>query len=480
MRDLGGILMKKILFTASEAAPFIKVGGLGDVAGALPKALCEQDADVRIVLPLYSKIPEILRRDMEFITYFYFPLAWRSAYCGIFRANVGGVTYYLIDNEQYFARKNVYGEYDDAERFSFFSHAVLEMLPYIDFYPEIIHANDWHTALIPPLLDFCFRDRAGYENIKTVFSIHNIEFQGKYGMDLLGDIFGLPGEAFGVMCYDNCLNLMKGAIESANMVTTVSERYAAEIMDPYYSFGLHNILMPRSFKLRGIVNGIDTSLFDPQTDPNIRSHYSADDLCGKSFDKVFLKQELGLSEENKPLFIMITRLTPQKGINLLMPVIDELMNSGIQMAVLGTGYPEYEEFLREVERKYPGNFKAVIDFSAPLAQKLYAGGDFLLMPSKFEPCGLAQLIALRYATVPVVRETGGLADTVVPYNSLTKEGNGITFKTFNAHDMKDAVLRAAAIYANKADMKEIKKNGVSGDYSWGKSAEKYMQIYADL
>lgn len=471
----------KILFAASEALPFMKVGGLGDVAGALPKALVQKGHDVRVVMPYYSGIAGKLREQCVYQSHFYFFLAWRNCYCGIFTAQSDGVTYYLIDNEQYFSRKAPYGEYDDAERFAFFSKAVLEILPHVGFYPDVIHANDWHTALVPVYLDCQYRQRKGYETIKTVFSIHNIEFQGKYGSEILGDVLGIDEKHRSLLEYDGCINFMKGAIECSNAVTTVSETYAREILDPYFSFGLHNILLKRQYKLHGIVNGIDTELFDPASDRFIEANYTFDTLEKKKEDKAALQKELGLPlREDVPVVGLVSRLTSQKGIDLFEQVHGEFLSRELQLVVLGTGYPEYENLMRYCGEAYPEKVKAVIAYSASLAQKIYAGADLFLMPSKSEPCGLAQLISLRYGTIPIVHAVGGLKDTVQAFNAETGEGNGVTFQSYNAYDMLGAVDRAIMIWKDEDTRRKILENGMSGDYSWNVSAEKYIEIYRSL
>lgn len=471
----------KILFAASEALPFIKVGGLGDVAGALPKALVKQGHDVRVVIPYYSTIKPQMKEKCTYLKYFYFYLGWRNCYCGIFEAKVDGVTYYLIDNEYYFRRAAPYGEFDDAERFAFFSKAILEILPQVDFFPDIIHANDWHTALVPVYLDTQFRWREGYSYIKTVFSIHNIEFQGKYGMEILGPVLGLGDDSRKILEMDGCLNMMKGAIEQSNAVTTVSRTYAGEIMDPYFSFGLDPILSARRWKLHGIVNGIDMDVFNPATDPAIPFHYDADHPEGKTEDKKALQKELGLTvDETIPMVGMVGRLTDQKGLSLFYPIMEELMKENIQMVVLGTGYPELENFMRFCDAAYHDKFRAMITFSASMAQKIYASADLFLMPSKSEPCGLAQMIAMRYGTIPVVHAVGGLKDTVIPFNHVDGTGNGVNFQSFNAGDLLDAIKRALAIWQDEDQRKAVTQNGMRGDYSWDASAEEYLRIYQSV
>ena len=471
----------KILFAAAEASPFIKVGGLGDVAGALPKALVEKGHDVRVVLPLYSSIKWEMREKCQYIKYFYFMHGWRNCYCGIFEANIDGVIYYLVDNEYYFKRRAPYGEFDDGERFAFFSRAVLEILPQVDFFPDIIHCNDWHTAAVPVYLDAQYRWRDGYEYIRTVFSIHNIEFQGKYGLDTLGSVFALPPDWESVVEHGGCLNLMKGAIERANAVNTVSETYANEILDPYFSFGLDTILRPRRYKLSGIVNGIDVKAFDPATDPAIAVNYDIDTRADKVENKLALQKELGLAvDPDIPMIGMVGRLTSQKGIDLMYPIMEELMKHEVQLVVLGTGYAEIEDFMRFCDAAYHDKMRAMITFSSSMAQKIYSGADLFLMPSKSEPCGLAQLISMRYGTIPVVHAVGGLKDTVVPYNPAEGTGNGVNFQSYNAWDMYDAIMRGIAIWSDPEERDQIMLNGMSGDYSWDVSADKYLKLYESV
>ena len=471
----------KILFAAAEASPFIKVGGLGDVAGALPKALVEKGHDVRVVLPLYSSIKWEMREKCQYIKYFYFMHGWRNCYCGIFEANIDGVIYYLVDNEYYFKRRAPYGEFDDGERFAFFSRAALEILPQVDFFPDIIHCNDWHTAAVPVYLDAQYRWRDGYEYIRTVFSIHNIEFQGKYGLDTLGSVFALPPDWESVVEHDGCLNLMKGAIERANAVNTVSETYANEILDPYFSFGLDTILRPRRYKLSGIVNGIDVKAFDPATDPAIAVNYDIDTRADKVENKLALQKELGLAvDPDIPMIGMVGRLTSQKGIDLMYPIMEELMKHEVQLVVLGTGYAEIEDFMRFCDAAYHDKMRAMITFSSSMAQKIYSGADLFLMPSKSEPCGLAQLISMRYGTIPVVHAVGGLKDTVVPYNPAEGTGNGVNFQSYNAWDMYDAIMRGIAIWSDPEERDQIMLNGMSGDYSWDVSADKYLKLYESV
>ena len=471
----------KILYAASEAAPFIKVGGLGDVAGALPKALCRAGDDVRVILPFYSAIPQHLKEQCTYRTNFYFNNAWRSQYCGIFEAEIDGVTYYLLDNQYYFDRPEIYGAFDDGERFAFFSRGVLECLPLIGFYPDILHCNDWHTALIPVLLDTQFRNRPGYGGIRTVFTIHNIEFQGKFDPYILGNVFGLSEDIKPILYYGDCINLMKGAIECSNRVTTVSRRYAEEIMSPPKSCGLEHILQARYWKVSGILNGIDTELFDPETDRRIAQNYNVDSLSLKIKNKNALQTELGLPVTNSvPLYGMVTRLTHQKGLDLITAKLDWLASQEAQVIILGTGDAKYEQFLREAAGRHPGNLRVCLAFDGDLAQRIYAGCDFFIMPSEFEPCGLAQMIAMRYGTLPIVHTTGGLADTVIPYNPEDKTGRGITFQSFHPEDFSNALWRALELFHNKPHFTKARKNAMEGDYSWGPSVAAYQALYREI
>ena len=471
----------KILFAAAEGLPFVKVGGLGDVIGGLPKELGKKGIDARVILPLYSVIPQNLREKMTYITNISVKNSWRSNYCGIFKAVSDGVTYYFIDNEQYFKREKVYGAYDDGEIFAFFSRAVLDILPVIDFCPDIINANDWHTAMLPVYLNAFYRNDDFYKNIKTVLSIHNIEFQGKFDPYILGQLFGLDTLNKSIMMYDGDINVLKAGIESADIVSTVSEKYKEEILYPEHSFGLHHILNPRKEKLRGIVNGIDISLFNPETDDFLKTNYSKDTVQNKRYNKIHLQKAMALEENSKiPLIGMVTRLTKQKGLELFGKVRDLISDLPLQLVVLGTGDAEFEDFFRRWENERHGNVRSIILFSQEMASKIYAGADFLLMPSKSEPCGLAQMIAMRYGTVPIVHTVGGLFDTVTAYNPETKEGNGITFKSFDSFDMLDAIKRACDLYSDKSHFRTLRKNAMNTDVSWNNSASKYIKMYEEL
>lgn len=474
--------MRTVLYVTAEAAPFIRTGGLGDVAGALPKALAKLGDDVRVVLPLYADIPSKMRRDMEFVSYTYVLLAWRNQYCGIYQSEYEGVKYYFIDNEYYFKRNGMYGHFDDGERFAFFSKAVLEMLMLIDFKPDVIHCNDWQSALVPVFLDCFYRGNQVFSDIRTVYSIHNIEFQGQYDKSIITDILGLPQSRHQLLEYTNACNYMKGGIECANAVTTVSPTYAKEIMNSFYSYGLESILNSRSYKIRGIINGIDTQEYDPNSDPALFANYSIDDMSGKAVNKESVCRLINLQyNANKPLICMITRLTAQKGLDLVVAVAEELLAADVQLVVLGMGDWKFETRLKDLEHRYGSKLRVIINFSKDMASKLYAASDMFLMPSKFEPCGLSQMIAMRYGSVPIVRETGGLKDTVAPFNPETDEGTGFTFKTFNAQDMLSAIWRAVDLYYNHNEKwNKVRENGMSVDFSWVASAKKYNALYREI
>ena len=468
----------KVLYAASEALPFIASGGLGDVAGSLPHALRKRLIGCRVVLPMYDTIKQELKDTMKFITHISVPVAWRRQYCGIFEAKYNGVIYYLIDNQYYFKRDTIYGHYDDAERFAFFSRAVLEIIPYIDFKPDIIHCNDWQTALTPVYYSAMYANSPGYENIKTIFTIHNIQYQGVYGKELLEDVLGIPADKASLLEYDGCINFMKGAIECADKVTTVSPSYADEILDPWYSHGLDSILNERRYKLSGILNGIDTVGYDPATDKCIKANFSADDISGKKIDKEELQKEMGLPvKPGVPVIGMVTRLVSHKGLDLVKGILDELLaTSEMQLVVLGSGDYEYESYFRWIAEKYPDKVGLRIGFVPELARKIYAGADMFLMPSKSEPCGLSQMVALRYGTVPIVRETGGLRDSITDCGD--GKGNGFTFKSYNAHDMLDAIRRALTLYYN-GDWNELVLRALNCEFSWGRSANAYIRLYKE-
>ena len=470
----------KVLYAAGEAMPFMASGGLGDVAGSLPQALRKRLIGCRVVMPLYDSIKQEYKDNMRFITHISVPVAWRRQYCGIFEAKAGGVIYYLLDNQYYFKRDTIYGQYDDAERFAFFSRAVLEMIPYIDWKPDVIHCNDWQTALTPVYYSTMYAQRQGYENIKTVFTIHNIQYQGIYGKEVLGDVLGFGQEHESLLDYDNCVNLMKGAIECADKVSTVSPSYANEILDPWYSHGLDSILSQRRSKLCGILNGIDVINYNPETDPALWKNYSAADFTGKKENKAQLQQLMGLPvRDDVPVIAMVTRLVSHKGLDLVKAVADELLrDDNVQLIVLGSGDWQYENFFKELQGRYPEKVGLRLGFVPDLAHKIYAGADIFLMPSKSEPCGLSQMVALRYGTIPVVRETGGLRDSIK--DSGDGEGNGFTFANYNAHEMLHTIRRAVEGFKNEDGWKILVQRALDSDFSWGRSANEYIRLYKEL
>jgi len=471
----------KVLFCASEALPFSATGGLADVAGSLPQALRKRLVGCRVVLPLYEGTPQELRDQMKFVTSISVPVAWRRQYCGIFEAKINNVIYYLIDNQFYFKRSGLYGHFDDAERFAFFSRAILEMLPYIDFKPDVIHANDWQTALVPVYYRLFYANNEWYEGIKTLFTIHNIQYQGQYGKEILEDVFGIPNYESQLLEYDKCVNLMKGAIECANWVSTVSPTYAQEILDPWFAHSLDPILRERSWKLSGILNGIDTDNYNPEMDRNLFAGYSCEDMKGKADNKAELQARLAIEvNPDLPLIGMVTRLVSHKGLDLVKDAVDEVMQTtNAQVVVLGSGDLEYENYFKWMQDKYPGRFVFCLGFVPELSRKIYAGSDIFLMPSKSEPCGLSQMIALRYGSIPVVRETGGLKDSIT--DSGDGEGNGFTFLTYNAGDMLNAIHRAVEGYnSDKKGWGILVNRAMQCDNSWGKSANEYIKLYKQI
>lgn len=471
----------KILFAASEAAPFIKTGGLGDVAAALPKALSgTPHTEVYVFLPYYKSVKDNPDLDIEYLTDFNVTLGWRNQYCGLFRAvnRKKKLQYYFIDNEYYFYRESAYGYGDDCERFAFFSKAVLESLQYLNWYPDIIHANDWQTALIPVFLKAFYQELEEYQPIRTVFSIHNMEYQGKTANSFVDDCLGLPDDWRGTMQFDGCTNLMKAAINVADRVSTVSRTYAEEIQTPYFSHGLHDVLRHHNYKLSGVVNGIDVEEFDPAADPLLHANFTAEDLSGKLDNKRFLQDKLGLDRrDDVPMLIMVTRLVGHKGVDLIQAVMDDLMEEDLQLVVIGTGEAKYENMFRGYAARFPNKMSANIVFDNNLAHQAYASADMVLMSSKQEPCGLTQLIAMRYGTVPIVRETGGLYDTVPAFDPETMEGLGFTFQTYNAHDMLDAIRRGVALYHDDERWDALRRNTMANDSSWNHSVQEYWQIY---
>lgn len=468
----------KILYAASEALPFIASGGLADVAGSLPVALNAAGNDCRVVMPLYSTIKKELRDTLKLVCEFSVPVSWRNQYCGVYEGVANGVTYYLLDNEYYFKRNTIYGHYDDAERFTFFSRAILEMLAHIDFKPDVMNCNDWQTALVPVFYNVYYKEAEGYENIKTVFTIHNIQYQGQYGMDVCGDILGLPDYVKWVVEYDGCVNFMKGAFETADKITTVSPTYAEEILHPYFSHGLDPVLRGMQYKLTGFLNGIDQVVYNPETDPAIPAHFNVDNKAGKAVCKRELLKEMGLPDGKEPVIGIVTRLVSHKGLDLVKCVFEDMVHLGYKFTILGSGEKVYEDFFREMAFRYPDRVAVTIGFIPDLAHRIYAGADLFLMPSQSEPCGLAQMVSLRYGTIPIVRETGGLKDSIKDCGG--KGGNGFTFKTYNAHDMLDATVRARAYYDQKIKWGRLVSHAMREDFSWDRSAQLYIGLYKEI
>ncbi len=470
---------KKILFAASEATPFIATGGLAEVVGSLSKAIAEDERfDVRVILPLYQDIKKEYRKDFRFIGHFNVPLGWRNQYCGIFEYILDGVTFYFVDNEYYFKRPGCYGYYDDGERFGFFCRAVMEFMDFSKFYPDILHTHDWQAALASIYLKTIYCYRPEYQFIRSLFTLHNIEYQGKFSLDTIEELFGIPRGFLGLLEYDHCLNLMKGAIECSERFSTVSPTYAGEIKDPYFSHGLDPIVRRNEHKLCGILNGIDTKAYDPETDKALFANYTVFDLAPKAVCKAELQKMLNLPvRADVPIVAMISRLVSHKGLDLVRGVIEEALRRDMQFVVLGTGDPEYENYFTDLARRYPGKAASVITFNSDLSRKLYSGADIFLMPSKSEPCGLSQMIASRYGTVAVVRETGGLKDSITPYGA---GGNGFTFRDYNAHDMLFVLNEALTLFNDKEKWRELVKRAMSSDFSWRKSANYYEGLYLGM
>lgn len=474
----------QIVFASAECAPFVKTGGLGDVAGSLPAALVRAGAEVIVMVPKYATIKDEYKAQMEHFSDFYVSLGWRNEYCGLEKLEHDGVTYMFIDNERYFARDYPYGFFDDGERFAFFSKAITESLQHLPagFECDILHCNDWQTALAPVFLREFYQGLPLYDRVKTVFSIHNVAFQGQFSDTVMEDILGvahIPAAASQLRCDACSINYMLGALRYADAITTVSPTYANEIQTPEFGEGLDGVLRERSYALQGILNGIDVAGFDPATDKRIAANYTVDDRSGKAVCKAKLQEELGLEvRDDRPLMVMVTRLTRQKGLDLVMYALDRILSGGVQVAVLGTGDRDYEDGLRYFQDKYPGTMAARIEFDPALSQRMYAAADMFLMPSKFEPCGLSQIIAMRYGTLPIVRETGGLKDTVIPYNEFTGEGTGFSFSNFNGDEMGDAVFRAARLFWDNRDAwNQLVTQAMSQDFSWTRSADKYLDLY---
>lgn len=474
----------QIVFASAECAPFVKTGGLGDVAGSLPAALVRAGAEVIVMVPKYATIKDEYKAQMEHFADFYVSLGWRNEYCGLEKLERDGVTYMFVDNERYFARDYPYGFFDDGERFAFFSKAITESLQHLPagFECDILHCNDWQTALAPVFLREFYQGLPLYDRVKTVFSIHNVAFQGQFSDTVMEDILGvahIPAAATQLRCDACSINYMLGALHYADAITTVSPTYANEIQTPEFGEGLDGVLRERSYALQGILNGIDVAAFNPATDKRIAANYTVDDRSGKAVCKAKLQEELGLEvRDDRPLMVMVTRLTRQKGMDLVMYALDRILSGGVQVAVLGTGDRDYEDGLRYFQDKYPGTMAARIEFDPALSQRMYAAADMFLMPSKFEPCGLSQIIAMRYGTLPIVRETGGLKDTVQPYNEFTGEGTGFSFTNFNGDEMGDAVFRAARLFWDNRDAwNQLVTQAMSQDFSWTRSADKYLDLY---
>ncbi|MCI8388705.1 MAG: glycogen synthase GlgA [Clostridiales bacterium] len=475
--------MKKILFVGSEAVPFAATGGLGDVLGSLPAALMREssDVDVRVVMPMYQVVAEKYKSQSKLVAEFTVQLSWRKQYCGVWAYKLGAVTYYFIDNEYYFKRQSLYGSFDDGERYAYFCKAVMEMMPYIDFMPDILNCHDWQSALCVIYLKrkYCYLE--AYSNMKAVYTIHNIDYQGIYGFDILGDIFCLDSWDRYVVEYDGCINLTKGAIVCCDKLTTVSPNYANEIQTEYFSSGLHHILGMNKDKICGIINGIDVDYYNPETDTAITERFTLDTIEKKTANKLALQKTFGLPENaDVPVIAMVSRLASHKGFDLVRRVADEILASDVQFVLLGTGESELEDFFAGLAARYPDKCGVMLAFDKNLAKQIYASADIFLMPSKSEPCGLAQMIASRYGTVPVVRETGGLYDTIKPFNPDIGEGNGVTFQTYNAHDMLDAVRRTLAFYADKKAWNKLVANAMTCDFSWDASAKTYLKMYESL
>lgn len=480
-------MSRKILFVGAEALPFAATGGLGDVMGSLP---CEiqkvggDNVDVRVIMPLYKAVSDDFRSQMKTVYEGTVRLSWRQLYVGIRSLEYKGVTYYFVDNEQFFGRDGkLYGHYDDAERYAYFCEAVLSCLPHIDFVPDVLHAHDWQAALSVIYLKIKYIHDWRYDRVRSVFTIHNIEYQGKYDPYILGGTFGLGNEHLGLMCYDGCINLMKAAIECCDFVSTVSPKYATEIMDPTYAHGLHYELIKEHLKVRGILNGIDYDLYNPETDPVIASQFTSKALSKKAANKKALQKELGLPvRDDVPMIALISRLVSHKGLDLFTPIADKLLEDDIQIVVLGMGDEAYENFMRELEERNPDKMRALILYNRDTSKKIYAACDIFLMPSKSEPCGLSQMIASRYGAIPVVRETGGLYDSIKPYYEEDGEifGNGFTFANYFAGELEERTNAAIELWRDKTARKKLVTKIMKTDFSWGASAKEYIRMYDEL
>lgn len=471
-----GIHEMRILYAASEALPFIASGGLADVAGSLPKALRDRHHICRVVMPLYGDIKPEMRAKMRFLCDFTVELAWRQQYCGVFEATIDGVVYYFIDNEYYFRRTGLYGFFDDGERFAFFSKAIVDMIRYVDFVPDILHCNDWQTALAPVYLNCFYRSEAIYSNIKSVFTIHNIQYQGQFGAELITDVLGLPKA---VMEFERDCNFMKAAVVQSNMVSTVSPTYAREILDEWYAHGMETLLREHSYKLRGILNGIDVDSYNPQNDKSLYKNYSVNTIGDKAVNKQRLQKDMGLSQMGDAMLVgIVSRLVSHKGVDLIKFIFPRLIEEGMEVVILGSGDYMYESFFSEMAATYPDKVAMRTGFIPDLARKIYSASDVLLMPSKSEPCGLAQMVALRYGTIPIVRKTGGLADSIIDMGD--PGGNGYTFQSYNAHDMFGAIKRAQGHYYDKPAWENAMRHAMECDCSWSRSAKDYVTMYEEM
>ena len=480
---LEGIDLMKILYAAAESSPFMKTGGLADVAGSLPLSLKELGHDIRAVMPLYSNIKEDYKKDMEFLGHFFIDIGWRHKYVGVFSYERGGVPYYFIDNTDYFHRDNIYGEVDDGERFIFFTKAVAQLLEFLDFKADIVHSNDWHTGLLSLYIKDFARGNDFYKDMKTVYTIHNMKYQGVFPAEILGEVAGLSQEYYneeGLKYYDN-INMMKAGISFCDLLTTVSQTYSEEIKNPYFGEKLEGIIRKNDYKLYGVVNGIDYNVFNPETDKNIDFNYTIDTIQKKVKNKTALQKQFNLPvDETIPVLGMVTRLVAMKGLDMVRYILDELMQEDIQFVLLGTGDKEYEDLFKYFQFIYPEKMAARIYFNEEDSHRIYAGADIFLMPSLAEPCGISQLISLRYGTVPLVRETGGLKDTVEPYNKYTEEGNGFSFKNQNAHELLFTNKEALNLYKDKKKRKKLMVSGMKSKNDWEESSKEYIKLYNKL
>ena len=467
----------KILFASSEAVPFAASGGLGEVVGSLPKSLESKGVSCRVVMPLYSNIASQFREKMSYICNFNVVLGWRNQYCGIYQYNHDGVVFYFIDNEYYFKRDGIYGFYDEAERFAFFSKAILDIIEYIDYQPDILHCHDWHTAMVPVYFNIFYRHKDKYSKIRTIFTIHNVEYQGKYGMQILEDVLGMPAASKNLMQHDNCLNMVKAAIECCDKITTVSPTYSQELQTPWYGCGLDGEFINNRHKFCGILNGIDYKLNNPKTDPLIYKNYSVDDISGKGENRKKLCLDFNISDDDRPVVGIVTRMVAHKGLDLIKCSLEHLLCSGFKFVILGSGEHIFESFFNDMRNRHPREMAVYIGYNKPLSKKIYAGSDIFLMPSQSEPCGISQMIALKYGAIPVVRETGGLKDTIA--DCSFGRGNGFCFRQYSADDMCGALFRAKNLYENRAAWNLLVKHAMSCDFSWNESATKYVFLYED-